>query len=264
MRPFLVFLILATALTGFADTLYKKDGGIVTGTYLGGTARQVRLDLGDRVDSYDVSDVIKIEFKSAVASAPPPPPRDVRRTEVEPQDRGRLIRPDPPSRPAPPPAASDIIPEGTVLKVRMIDGVDSETSQLGQTFQASLDDPIMVDGQTVVPRGADIVAKLLEDKQSGKITGRTELTLDLVSMRINGRMVDLTTQEVTTSSGSRGAKSTKVIGGAAAVGAVLGGIFGGGRGAAIGATSGAGAGGARQVSPKGQKGKNSPPDRARF
>ena len=97
MRPFLVFLILATALTGFADTLYKKDGGIVTGTYLGGTARQVRMDLGDRVDSYDVSDVIKIEFQSAVSSAPPPPPRDVRRTEVEPQDRGRLIRPDPPS-----------------------------------------------------------------------------------------------------------------------------------------------------------------------
>jgi hypothetical protein len=135
----------------------------------------------------------------------------------------------------------------------MIDGVDSETSQLGQTFQASLDDPIMVNGETVVPRGADVVAKLVEDKQSGKISGRTELTMDLVSIRVNGRMVDLNTQEVTTSSESRTNKSAKVIGGTAALGAILGGIFGGGKGAAIGAASGAGAGGAVQVLTKGQK-----------
>jgi hypothetical protein len=135
----------------------------------------------------------------------------------------------------------------------MIDGVDSETSQLGQTFQASLDDPIMVNGETAVARGADVVAKLVEDKQSGKISGRTELTMDLVSIRVNGRMVDLNTEEVTTSSESRTGKSAKVIGGTAAVGAILGGIFGGGKGAAIGAASGAGAGGAVQVLTKGQR-----------
>jgi len=135
----------------------------------------------------------------------------------------------------------------------MIDSVDSEVSQVGQTFQASLDDPIIVNGEIAIPRGADIVAKLVEDKQSGKISGRTELTMDLVSIRINGRMVDLNTEEVTTSSQSQGNKSAKVIGGTAVVGAVLGGIFGGGKGAAIGATSGAGAGAAVQVLSKGQR-----------
>ena len=252
MRSFLVFLILAAAPAGFADTLYMKDGRIVAGTYLGGTARQVRMDVGDRVDSYDVSDVIKIEFQSTVSSAPPPSPRDVRRTEVEPQDRG-LIRPDSRSRPEPQ-AASDTIPAGTVLRVRMIDPVDSEVSHLGQTFQASLDDPIVgPDGNTLVDRGADVVAKLVEDKQSGKISGRTELTLDLVSIRVRGRMVDLTTEDLKTSSDSRTGKSAKVIGGTAALGAILGGIFGGGKGAAIGAASGAGAGGAVQVLTKGQR-----------
>jgi len=255
MRSFIVFLVLATATRGFADTLYMKDGRIVAGTYLGGTARQVRMDVGDRVDSYDVSDVIKIEFQSAVSSAPPPSPRDVRRQEVEQQDRSRLIRSDPPSTPAPPPpVASNTIPAGTVLRVRMIDAVDSQTSQLGQTFQASLDDPIVgPDGNTLLDRGADVVAKLVEDKQSGKISGRTELTMDLVSIRVRGRMVDLNTEEVTTSSESRTGKSAKVIGGTAAVGAILGGIFGGGKGAAIGAASGAGAGGAVQVLTKGQR-----------
>jgi hypothetical protein len=136
----------------------------------------------------------------------------------------------------------------------MIDSVDSEVSQLGQTFQASLDEPIIgSNGETLVARGADVVAKLVEEKQSGKISGRAELTLDLVSIRINDRMVDLNTEEVTKSSESRGSKSGKVIGGTAAVGAILGGIFGGGKGAAIGAASGAGAGGAVQVLTKGQR-----------
>ena len=155
--------------------------------------------------------------------------------------------------PAPPAVSTITIPSGTLLKVRMIDGVDSQTSQLGQTFQASLDEPVVVNGQTVIPRGADVVAKLVEDKQSGKITGKTELTLDLASIRVNDKLVDITTGEVTSASGSRGAKSAKVIGGATAVGAVLGGIFGGGKGAAIGAASGAGAGGAVQVATKGQR-----------
>jgi hypothetical protein len=255
MRCFSVFLVLALASLGLADTLYMKDGRMVAGTYLGGTARQVRMDVGDRVESYDVSDVVRIEFQSAAAAAPPPPPRDVRRTEVEPQDRTRLTRPDPyPARQAPPQESRDIIPAGTAIQIRMIDGVDSETSQVGQTFQASLDDPIVgPDGATLVERGADVVAKLVEDKQSGKISGRTELTMDLVSIRVRGRMVDLDTQEVTTSSDSRTGKSAKVIGGTTALGAILGGIFGGGKGAAIGAVSGAGAGGAVQVLTKGQR-----------
>src|SRR5204863_5356670 len=140
-----------------------------------------------------LTDVSKIEFQSAAASEPAPR-RDVQQRE-EPRDRVKLMRPDPSLRPAPAEPAFTI-PAGTILKVRMIDSVDSEVSQLGQTFQASLDDPIMANGETAVPRGADVIAKLVEDKQSGKISGRTELTLDLVSIRVNGRMVDLTTEEV--------------------------------------------------------------------
>jgi hypothetical protein len=252
MRAFPILLILATATLGSADTLYMKDGRIVAGTYLGGTARQVRMEVGDRVEAYDLTDVSKIEFQSAAASEPAPR-RDVQQREVESRERVKLLRPDPTARPAPA-EASFTIPAGTILKVRMIDAVDSEVSQLGQTFQASLDEPVMgSNGETLVARGADVVAKLVEEKQSGKISGRAELTMDLVSIRVNGRMVDLNTEEVTTSSESRGGKSGKVIGGTAAVGAILGGIFGGGKGAAIGAASGAGAGGAVQVLTKGQR-----------
>ncbi len=68
----------------------------------------------------------------------------------------------------------------------MIDPVDSQNDTLGQTYRASIDEPVVVDGQTLIPRGADVIAKLVDDKQSGKIEGRTVLTLDLLQVQVNG------------------------------------------------------------------------------
>ena len=130
----------------------------------------------------------------------------------------------------------------------MIDSVDSEGARLGDTFRASIDEPVMVNGQAVIPRGADVIAKLVEGDKSGKIAGRTILKLALVSVKVGDRLVDVTTQDVVRESGSRGARSGKVIGGTAALGAIIGGIAGGGKGAAIGAGSGAAVGaGAQEV-----------------
>ena len=75
------------------------------------------------------------------------------------------------------------------MVIRMIDGVDSEKNSVGQTFAASLDEPLMIDGNTVIPRGADAVVKLVDSKDSGKFTGRAELTLSLQSVKVNGRSV---------------------------------------------------------------------------
>ncbi len=136
----------------------------------------------------------------------------------------------------------------------MVDAVDSEKDYVGQKYRASLDEPLMDNaGNTMVPRGADVVVKLVDDQQSGKIEGRTVLTLDLVSLNINGRDVEIDTSNVTEQSGSRGARSGKVIGGTTALGAIIGAVAGGGKGAAIGAVSGAGVGTAAEVMTKGQR-----------
>ena len=74
MRLFCVLVFFTSGVAGLADTLYLKNGKVVGGTYLGGTARQVRMDLGDRVASYDLADVTKIEFQSVSTAAPDPPP----------------------------------------------------------------------------------------------------------------------------------------------------------------------------------------------
>jgi hypothetical protein len=244
MRLVYLGVALAVAGVGWADTVTLRSGRAIQGTYLGGTARQVRIDAGDQIQTVDVDDIAKIEFSApAQTSAAPPPPA-----------RQQLLRPEPAGDSAPPPQRSSAeLPAGTNIVVRMIDGVDSEQSRVGQTFAASLDEPVMLDGNVVIPRGADAVIKLADSKESGKLTGRTELTLDLVSVKVNGRMVDINTQTVSRESSSRGARTAKVAGGTAAVGAIIGAIAGGGKGAAIGAGAGAAAGAGAEVVTKGQR-----------
>jgi hypothetical protein len=135
----------------------------------------------------------------------------------------------------------------------MIDDVDSMRDTVGQTFRASLDEPVLVDGRTVLARGVDVTVKLIEDKQSGRLSGRTELTLDIVSVTVGGRTIDVATAEVTQQSASRTGQTAKTAGGLAAVGAIIGGIAGGGKGAAIGAAAGGATGAGVQVLTKGAR-----------
>ncbi|HLK47216.1 MAG TPA: hypothetical protein VKT49_03725 [Bryobacteraceae bacterium] len=249
MRLVYLGLALAAAGIGWSDTVTLRNGRVIQGTYLGGTARQVRIDAGDQIQTVDVDDISRIEFSApapSAAAAPPPAPA--------PAPRQTLLRPDPAGDSAPAPQAASVqLPAGTNIVVRMIDGVDSQVNRVGQTFAASLDEAVMLNGNTVIPRGADAVIKLADSKESGKLTGRTELTLDLVSVRVNGRMVDINTQTVSQTSASRGARTAKVAGGTAAVGAIIGAIAGGGKGAAIGAGAGAAAGAGAEIVTKGQR-----------
>jgi hypothetical protein len=228
-----------------ADTLTLRSGSVVTGQYVGGDARHIRMAIGDHVDTFNVEDVGDLEFSG---NAPPasqaPPPQN----QGQPQGFAQQQQAPPPM-----PVAGIQIPAGTPITVRMIDAVDSKVAHLGQTFRASVDEPVVINGQTVIPRGADALAKLVEDQQSGKFEGKTILTLALTDITINGQMIDTTTGDVTRASSSRGARTAKVVGGATALGAIIGALAGGGRGAAIGAASGAAVGGGAEVLTKGQQ-----------
>jgi hypothetical protein len=232
-------VLLAIAALGVADTLTLRSGQVVRGEYLGGDARHVKMAVGDRVETYSVEDVSDLSFGSG------------QNMSSDNDRRDNVVQAAPPDQPAAA-ASGVVIPIGTSITVRMIDPVNSEQSRLGETFRASVDEPVMVDGQVVVPRGADALTKLVEDQQSGKIAGKTVLTLVLQQVLVNGRMIDLTSGDVSQSSGSRGARSAKVIGGTAALGAIIGALAGGGKGAAIGAGSGAAVGTGAEVLTKGQ------------
>src|SRR5579863_1359968 len=185
---------ISTVLIGFAtlisaDVLTLRSGRTVEGQYLGGDARSIRMAIGDRVETFDIDRVSGLQF-----NVPAPSPGD----QSSDRDRRRL-GPDNDQAPPPPAYSATELSSGTQIVIRMIDDVDSERDSVGKTFRASIDEPVVVNGQVVIPRGADVVAKLVDDKQSGKFEGRTVLTLDLMQVQVNGRMVDINTEEISQS-----------------------------------------------------------------
>src|SRR5262245_37573644 len=95
--------------------------------------------------------------------------------------------------PLPPPAPRQIrIPSGTILAVRMIDPVDSSNASVGETFKASLDEPIIVDDETIFPKGSEVWVKLSKVQAAGRVSGRSELQLQLDRISLRGKNYLLT------------------------------------------------------------------------
>jgi hypothetical protein len=145
------------------------------------------------------------------------------------------------------------VPAGTRISVRTIDAIDSAKNHVGDRFQASLEEPLMVDGSVVVPKGADVYGRLAESKPSGTFTGRSQLRLELTGIVANGQTVPIVTGEYELTGKSRGASTAKRTVGGAAVGSIIGAIAGGGKGAAIGAGVGAGVGAGSEIITKGDQ-----------
>jgi BON domain len=153
--------------------------------------------------------------------------------------------------PQPPPEPKKVtVPSGAVIPVRLIDPIDSATAQVGDTFHATLDAPIAVDGDVVVPAHYDVEGHVVNAQSSGKFAGRALLELQLDRIKVGDKYYTIETDHFKQETGSRGKNTAAKVGGGAVAGAILGGIFGGGKGAAIGSVAGAGAGGGVQAASK--------------
>jgi hypothetical protein len=239
----LVCLLIPAA---WGDSLELKNGSLIKGKYLGGTENEISFQVGSTIQRYAVADVVSVGFDaSSHASAPQGVPHLGPRPALQPSAAPAIM--------ATSSAGSVTVPVGTMIMIRTIDAVDSDRNQVGDRFQASLDQPLIVNGTTVVPKGADVYGRLTQAKEAGKIAGRSELKLELTGIVVNGQTIPLVTGDYSVSGGSRGASTAKRVGGGAAIGAAIGAIAGGGKGAAIGAGVGAGAGTAVQVMTKGEQ-----------
>jgi BON domain len=159
-----------------------------------------------------------------------------------------------PPTPPPPPAPQKVtIPSGTVLAVRLIDPIDSETSQPGETFHATLDSPLSVDGEVAVPSGYDVEGHIVDVKSAGKFAGKSELTIQMDRLKVGSHYYNIETSSYHREGSSRGKNTAEKVGAGAVIGAIIGGIAGGGKGAAIGSAAGAGVGGGVQAATKGQQ-----------
>ncbi len=144
-------------------------------------------------------------------------------------------------------SATREIPAGTEISIRTIDAIDSENAKTGDEFNATLEEPLVVGTEVIAQKGAKAKLKLSNEEESGKIRGKTSLTLQLTSIEVGDRMAEIDSSDVSKESGSRGARTAKSAAAVGAIGAIIGGIAGGGKGAAIGAGAGAAAGAGAQV-----------------
>ena len=134
------------------------------------------------------------------------------------------------------------IPSGTTIRVRMIDKLSSEQSQVGDTFHGTLDEPIEVNGKQLYPKGADVMGRVTDVHPTGRLSEPGELDLALNTVSSGTVAASIHVEPLIIKGESHSKSNVTKIGGGAALGAVIGAIAGGGKGAAIGTVAGGAAG----------------------
>ena len=145
------------------------------------------------------------------------------------------------------------IPAGTRLLIRTSDAIDSSKQKTGYKFTASLETNLQIDDTIVAPRGSTVYGRLANASSAGRMSGSSDLTLELTDIVIKGTAYPLVTSTYEIKGKGEGGNTAKKVVGGAGLGALIGGIAGGGKGAGIGAAAGAGAGTAIAASKKGQQ-----------
>lgn len=135
-----------------------------------------------------------------------------------------------------------VIPSGTAITVRLQSAVSSATSISGDQFAATLDQPIVIEGQTLAPEGAQVTGRVLAARRSGRLSHPGYLRIALASLTINGKSLPVQSSSVMVAGASHKRRNLAWIGGGAGGGALIGALAGGGQGALIGSAIGAAGG----------------------
>jgi hypothetical protein len=211
----LAMIVLAAGVSLSADRVRLRSGKVVQGVFIGGDSTAVRVLLeSGQVSEVPLEEAVAVEFAARKPTPPPPPPN-----------------------PAAPPKAVTL-PAGTQVNVRLTQPIDVDASQAGMTFKAIVDDPVLIGGAIVIPRGASAVVQAVQVQQSGKMKGSDKISLKLNAIGFGGRMYEVATSYVEAKGKGEGKRTARKVGGGAGLGALIGGIAGGGEGVAIGAAVG--------------------------
>jgi len=145
-----------------------------------------------------------------------------------------------PSAPVP---ANLTIPPGTVIFTQLAEPLSSDRNHAGDTFTATLDRPIVVDGWVVARRGQTIVGSVTAAQKAGRVKGTSQLGLELTDITIvNGQQLPVLTELWRGSAGTSHGADAAGIATTTGVGTIIGAAADGGAGAGIGAGAGAAAG----------------------
>ncbi len=142
---------------------------------------------------------------------------------------------------------------GTLLQVRLVDGLTTERNVAGDTFTGTLDQELVADGFIIAERGARVEGRVVTSDRAGRVRGVASLTVELTRVRLSdGQWVRLATDPFERRAEATHRDDAMKVGAGAALGAIIGAIAGGGKGAAIGAGAGTAAGAGTVIATRGK------------
>jgi len=211
----------------------------------------------------------KVVPKPVAARLPAVPPAPVEQAKVElppaasePSPTPAVAPEPPPPAPAPPPTEttpeppqprSVTVASGTLITVRLGETVSTERNRQGDSFAATLDEPLVIDGLVIAEKGARANGRIVNLVEAGRVKGLARLSLELTSvMTSDNQKIALRTASFEKQGPTSKAEDTQKVGIGAAIGAAIGAIAGGGTGAAIGAATGGAAGGGAVAATRGK------------
>ncbi len=210
---FVACLILPTLLAvqpAAADTLELVDGSLIEGSFVGGNRTSVMFEAGGQVEVFETSKILALWFSDGVETAE--------------------------AAMAAPAGNPFVVPEGTRLMVRISDTIDSRRHGAGHRFRGQLEGALVVQGTEVAPRGAWVYGRITSARQSGRVAGSSELSLEFTDIMINNQLFAISTSSLQAQTANTAGQTV----GRTARGAAVGGLIGGSSGARTGAKVGAG------------------------
>ncbi len=207
---FAALLTLAAGLAS-ADTLELADGTLLEGDFVGSSNGIIMFNTGEGIEAFPEAEVVGLFLSAGVQTA---------------------------ERLAAEASSSQVtVPAGTRLVIRMTDTVDSSRHGSGHRFRGQLESALVVDGQTVVPRGTFVHGRVTQAQQSGRAVGRSALSIEFTDFMIDDVLVPIATGELSAQTQGEAGRTV----GRTARAAAIGGLIDGSSGARTGARVGAGA-----------------------
>jgi len=85
------------------------------------------------------------------------------------------------------------VPQDTPIHVTLDQALASDQSRPGEHFEATVSEPVLIDGKTVIPQGAHTEGLVVDARRSGRLKGRARLQLSLETVTVNGQSYNVRT-----------------------------------------------------------------------
>jgi len=195
--------------TSAADTLELADGTIMEGDFVGSSNGIVMFNAGDSVEAFPESQVVGIYLSEGVATSQ--------------------------ALAAAPAPSAITAAAGTRLVIRMADSIDTKRHKAGHKFRGQLEGAIVVNGITVAPRGTFVYGTITASQQSGRVAGKSALTMEFTDIMIDDQLYPLATGTLSAQTGGEAGRTVRRSARAAAIGGLIDGKSGARTGMKVGA-----------------------------